>query len=373
MRNAINRRDLLRQGSLALAGLTFAGRFTAAANNEQHRKFSPTGSVIKLSANENPYGPSPLARKAMADAVVSSNRYPWDNTTALRTALGKHYGLTNEHVLIGAGSSEILGLVAQHAALAKGNAITADPSFSIWVRAAETLGMQVIKVPLTADKKHNLPAMMARLNNETRLVYVCNPNNPTGTILPSAEVKSFVEEVSKKTLVLLDEAYIEYCDQPTLAGMVANNRNLIVAKTFSKIYGLAGARIGYALAHPETINKLASLQPWQNAGASAVSVAGAIASLQDADFLTMSKERNRKAGAYTMKELQSMGYPCIPSDTNFLYYSIRSFNGNWMEQLRARNILTGRITEEEGKWTRTTIGTWEEMQAFIAAVKQLQS
>lgn len=371
MRTAINRRELLRQGSLALAGLTFAGTFTAANTNRSNR-FAPPG-VIRLTSNENPYGPSPLARSAMADAIASSNRYPWDNTTVLRSQLGKHYGLTDEHVLIGAGSSEILGLVAQYAGMGKGNAITAHPTFPIWIRAAETLGLQIIKVPLTPDKKHDLPAMLRKLNNETRLVYVCNPNNPTGTTLPSNDVKSFVEEVSKKTLVLLDEAYIEYCDQPTLAGMVANNKNLVIAKTFSKIYGLAGARIGYALAHPETIDKLGSLQPWQNAGASAVSVAAAMASLQDADFLRSTKERNQKAGAYAMKELQSMGYPCIPSETNFLYYSIRSFNGNWVDLLRARNILTGRIVEEEGKWTRTTIGTMEEMQSFIAAVKQLKS
>lgn len=372
MRTAINRRELLRQGSLALAGLTLAGRFTAAAHNEQHRKFEPPG-LIRLTSNENPYGPSPLARRAMADAIATSNRYPWDETTVLRTQLGKHYGLTDEHVLMGAGSSEILGLVAQHAAFSKGNAITADPSFGTCMRAAERLGLQVVKVPLTADKKHDLPAMLRKLNNETRLVYVCNPNNPTGTTLPSADVKNFIEEVSKKTLVLLDEAYIEYCDQPTLAGMVANNKNIVIAKTFSKIYGLAGARIGYALAHPETIDKLGSLQPWQNAGASAVSVAAAMASLQDADFLTSTKEKNSKANAYAMKELQSMGFNCISSNTNFLYYSIRSFNGNWSDQLRAKNILTGRIVEEEGKWTRTTIGTMEEMQSFISAVKQIRS
>lgn len=372
MRSAINRRELLRQGSLALAGLTFAGRFTAAANNEQYRQFAPPG-VIRLTSNENPYGPSPMARRAMADAIAGSNRYPWDNTTVLRTQLGKYYGLTDEHVLAGAGSSEILGLVAQYAAFNKGNIVAADPTFGTCTRMAERFGMQVIKLPLTADKKHDLPAMLRKVNNETRLVYVCNPNNPTGTILPTADVKSFIEEVSKKTLVLLDEAYIEYCDQPTLAGMVANNKNLVVAKTFSKIYGLAGARIGYALAHPETIDKLGSLQPWQNAGASAVSVAAAMASLQDADFLASSKEQNRKAGAYAMKELQSMGFACIPSETNFLYYSIRSFNGNWPDLMRARNILTGRIVEEDGKWTRTTIGTMEEMQSFIAAAKQIRS
>ncbi|HYF31186.1 MAG TPA: aminotransferase class I/II-fold pyridoxal phosphate-dependent enzyme [Chitinophagaceae bacterium] len=370
MPQSIHRRAWLRQSSLAIAGFTFAGKISANAHEYRRENFLPTG-PIRLTSNENPYGPSPLARKAMADAIALSNRYPWDTTTVLRGQIGSLYGLSTDHVLMGAGSSEILGLVAQYAALAKGNAITATPAFQIWVPAAEKLGLEIIRVPLTRDKKHDLPAMMSKLNNSTRLMYVCNPNNPTGTVLPSANVKNFVEEASRKCLVLLDEAYIEYCDQPTLAGLVASNKNIVIAKTFSKIHGLAGARIGYALAHPDTIRQLAALQPWQNAGASAVSLAAAIASLQDKEFLRTSKESNKQAGNYTQQALQSMGFECIPSNTNFLYYSVKSFNGNWPELLRGKNILTGRIVEEEGKWTRTTIGTMEEMQAFVASAKQL--
>lgn len=370
MQHAIHRRDLLRQGSLAIAGLAIAGRLSAAPKESGYEQFRGAGPV-RLTSNENPYGPSPLARKAMADAINAANRYPWDNTAVLMKEIGKHHALNEQHVLMGAGSSEILGLVAQLAASSKGNAITAHPTFQIWIPAAERLGLQVIRVPLTADKKHNLPAMLDKLNSDTRLVYVCNPNNPTGTAISSGTVKSFIEEVSKKTMVLLDEAYIEYCNEPSLAGMVAANRNLVVAKTFSKVYGLAGARIGYALAHPETIGKLAAFQPWRNAGASGISVAAALASLQDQQFVNSSKEMTRKAGDYAIKELSSLGFQCIPSNTNFLYYSIGSFNGNWPELLRAKNILTGRIVEEDGKWTRTTIGTMEEMQAFITAAKQI--
>ncbi|HEY0678262.1 MAG TPA: aminotransferase class I/II-fold pyridoxal phosphate-dependent enzyme [Chitinophagaceae bacterium] len=373
MSYSIHRRAWLRQSSLALAGLTFAGKLTASENNNAFYRGwkTPADGPIRLTSNENPYGPSPLARKAMADAIVASNRYPWDTTTILREQLGSRAGLTREHVLMGAGSSEILGLVAQHAALNKGNAIAADPTFQIWIPSAQKLGLEIIRVPLTADKKHDLSSMLSRLNNSTRLMYVCNPNNPTGTLLPASDVQRFIEEVSKKCMVLLDEAYIEYCDQQSLAPMVANNKNIVVAKTFSKIYGLAGARIGYALAHPETIGQLAGLQPWQNAGASAVSLAGAIASLQDKDFVSSSKELNSKAGAFAARELKSLGCECIPSVTNFLYYSTKSIKGNWQELLRAKNILTGRVVEENGKWTRTTIGSMPEMEQFINAVKQI--
>ncbi|HYE54540.1 MAG TPA: aminotransferase class I/II-fold pyridoxal phosphate-dependent enzyme [Chitinophagaceae bacterium] len=369
MTNTIPRRAWLRQSSLALAGLTVAGRLSA-AGSDQHKPFMPPG-PIKLTSNENPYGPSPLARRAMADAIVASNRYPWDNTTVLRGHIGKANGLSADHVLMGAGSSEILGIVAQYAALNKGNVVTASLSFPTAANMSERFGMEIIRVPLTRDKKHDLPAMMSKINNNTRMVYVCNPNNPTSTIVPSADVKNFVEEASKKCIVLLDEAYIEYCNEPTLSSLVANNRNIIVAKTFSKIYGLAGARIGYALAHPDTIGKLGNFQPWQNAGASAVSVAGAIASLEDKDFIRSTKEMNSKARTYVINELTALGFECIPSETNFLFHTLGSYTGNWTDQMRAKNILTGRIVEGEGRWTRITIGTMEEMQAFVAAAKQI--
>lgn len=369
MSTTLHRRAWLRQSSLAIAGLTMAGKLSAAGNHTAFR--SPLEGPVRLTSNENPYGPSPLARKAMADAITASNRYPWDASTALRADLAKRYGMTEDHVLLGAGSTEILGIVGMYAAAAKGNLVTADTTFQTCTRVAERNGMQIIKVPLTQDKKYNLEALASKLNNETRLIYICNPNNPTGTTLPSATVKSFVEEASKKHLVLMDEAYMEYCDQPSLASMVLDNKNVIVAKTFSKIYGLAGARIGYALAHPDTIAKIAVYQPWRNGNNSAVSLAAATASLKDDDFVRLSKKSNRAANDYTAKELKSLGLTAIPSETNFIYYSLASFNGDWSKQMAARNIQANGSIEERGKWTRITIGTMEEMQAFIAAAKQI--
>ena len=370
MPNTIDRRSWLRQSSLAIAGLTFAGKISANSNNNYRETFLPPG-PIRLTSNENPYGPSPMARKAMADAINLSNRYPWDYTTSVREQIAGGFGLTTDNVLMAAGSSEILGLVAYLASFEKGNAVTASPSFSSWVPVAQKMGLEVIQVPLTGDKKIDLAAMRAKISSSTRLVYLCNPNNPTGTILPAADIKSFVEEVSKNHLVLLDEAYMEYCDQPSLAGLVATNKNLVVAKTFSKIYGLAGARIGFALAHPDTINKLGSLQAWPNAGASMVSLAAASASLKDKDFLRTTKEQNRQANDFTFNGLKSIGFDCIPSNTNFLYYSAKKYSGNWSEMMRSKNILIGRSSNDDEKWTRTTIGTMEEMQAFITAAKQL--
>lgn len=269
---AQNRRQWLAQSGLALAGLSLWGKQSLARGfgNNNDSPYRLPGNVIKLSSNENPYGPSPKARTAMAEAVALSNRYPWDITTVLREKIASINQLKKENVLIGAGSSEILGLAAQLAALEKGNAVAADPTFRIWWTAAEKNGLQILKVPLNTDKKHDLQAMFSTINNQTRLIYLCNPNNPTGTVVDSNLLKSFIEEVSSKCLVLLDEAYIEYCSEPSLCSMVSSNKKLVVARTFSKIYGMAGARIGYALAHPDLIQQLNKLQPWENAGASVI-------------------------------------------------------------------------------------------------------
>jgi len=366
--SALHRRDWLKQSTLALAGIGLAP--SIAFSRERSNLFYADG-PIRLSSNENPYGPSPMARKAMADAIASSNRYPWDVTTNLRETIASQYGLTKEHVLMGAGSSEILGLVTQLAALQKGNAITADPTFSIWIPAARKMGLEIISVPLTADKKHDLKSMLSKLNASTRLFYICNPNNPTGTILPAQQIKDAAEEASKQSLVLIDEAYIEYGNEPTQTALVHSNKNIIIAKTFSKIFGLAGARIGYALAHPDTVKELSSLQPWSNAGASAVSLAAAIASLEDKKFLQDSKKWNQEAADFTAKELKGAGLYVIPTSTNFIYYSIGSYKGPWQDDLRAKNILTGRIVEPTGQWTRTTIGTMDEMKQFIKAVNTI--
>jgi histidinol-phosphate aminotransferase len=360
-----DRRSWLKQTSLAVAGMAFASR-----SFSHDRHFAPPDGKIILSSNENPYGPSPMARKAMMDAITGSNRYPWAVTTQLREKIATQFGLAKQHVLIGAGSSEILGLAAQYAALQKGNAVMAEYTFRIWTTAATQAGLSIVRVPLTADKKHDLPAMMAAINDQTKMVYVCNPNNPTGTICDAAVLNDFVTELSKTRLVVVDEAYIEYCDAPTLAGMVSNNKNVLIARTFSKLFGMAGARIGYALAHPDLIQALNKLQPWENAGASAVSLAGALASLDDKEFQVQSKSLNAAARSFTIAELEKLNIRSIPSNTNFLYFSLQQYTKDYTQQLDNANIVGGRaIVEETGKWARITIGTLDEMKAYMRALQ----
>ena len=364
-----NRRLWLKQSSLALAGLTLAPKTITALGETFTSK--PPGDLIRLTSNENPYGPSPMARKAMADAIVRSNRYPWDDTTKLREKIAGRFNLTKEHVIIGAGSSELLGLAGQYVARDKSHFVAPDNTFRIWRRAALDSGATMTRTDLTTDKKFDLAAMEKAVTTNTKLLYVCNPNNPTGTIVDAAALKNFVAEMSDKYMLAIDEAYLEYTNQPSMADFVSSNKNVIVIKTFSKLFGLAGARIGYALAHPDTIKLFNSMQPWPNAGASATAVAAASKSLDDTGFFSMVVQKNQAEKNKLYSLYQSMNMPYIESHTNFVYYSVAAYKGEWQKELEKRNLLCGGIVEEKEKWTRITVGTEAEMAVYTKAVREM--
>ena len=363
-----NRRDWLKQIGLGIVGLGIIP-FEGFANSTQERFTSENNAnLIRVRSNENPYGPSALAKKAMRERVNVSNRYDWGLLDELIEALAQKHRLTYQNLLLGAGSSEILNLVALYCSKQKGNLVIAETTFDYWTITAENAGLKKIAIPLTADKKHDLSAMLNAIDADTKLVYICNPNNPTGTICASEALLNFITEATKKTKVLVDEAYLDYTDQPSLANLVKENKNLIIAKTFSKIYGLAGARIGYAIAHPETINELNQLQFSANGSVSVVSASGALASLKDEKFVAETILLNAEARRYTIEQLERLEIRCIPSHANFVYFSLENYNKDFFEQLKKNNILGTKIYEEKGKWSRITIGTMQEMKQFIKAM-----
>ncbi len=365
-----NRRNWLKQIGLVSAGLSIAPFKTFALPETNLLTPAPTGdSPIRLSANESPYGPSPLARVAMAESINNSNRYNWNTTGDLISALAEKNNVSTDNILIGAGSTEILDSVVRYVAAQKGNFVVANPSYTNWTKAAEKQGLKKTAVPLTKDKKHDLPAMLAAIDTDTRLVYICNPNNPTGTVCEREALLSFITEATKKTIVMVDEAYIDFTDQLSVSVLVTENTNLVVIKTFSKIYGLAGARIGYAMAHPNLINKMNELQSWANGGVSLVSRAGAIASLNDSDFIKQCYTKNEAARKYTIEHMTALGISCIPSHTNFIYFSLANYKKNYSALLKSNNIQGTHIYEEDGKWTRITVGTMDEMKKLIAALQ----
>lgn len=357
----MQRRQLLKQTALSIAAFTL-NRDLFARETEKIITRSGFADFIKLSSNENPHGPSPLAKKAMMEAVNNSNRYPWEVTSQLRQQVGAQYNLTANHIAVGAGSSELLGVVSVMAALQKGNAVAPDPTFRLWMPAAKTCGLPIKLVPLTSGKVTDLQRMKDTMDASTKMVYLCNPGNPTGTVLPAGELETFIKDVAPRCIVLLDEAYTEFSDEPSMAKLVNDYPNLVVAKTFSKIYGMAGARVGFAIAHPQTIEKINGLQPWANAGASAVALAGAIASLNDKDFINYCKKENQKARSVFYAALDKTGMRYIPSHTSFVYFDSSAYGKDVRAVLEAKQIIGARTFEEGTKWLRLSVGTRDEMQ-----------
>lgn len=361
-----NRRNWLRQMGLGVAGIGLSS-FRSISMDET----PPAGEAdtrVRLSSNENPYGPSPMAREAMLKAVLASNRYGWDFTPELMRSIAAKHGVNEQNILANAGSTELLDMVARFASLNKGSFVIADPSYGSWTGVIVRRGMEKIAVPLTGDKKIDLAAMRNAVKPDTRLVYICNPNNPTGTLLERTALVDFVNEVSKKTLVMVDEAYLDFTSEVSLGAIAAGNPNLVVVKTFSKVYGLAGARIGYLVGHESTVKQVASLQTWNNGDISVASAAAAIASLKDEQFVRDTVRKNEAARAYTIEQLRKHNIRCIPSHTNFIYFSVDGYPKDYSRQLSAHNISGTGIFEQDGKWTRITVGTMEEMEKFVAAI-----
>lgn len=378
---ATNRRLWLRQIGLGLAGIGLTNiKSYASPSFSEHfiDDLAHNDNAIILRSNENPYGPSPFARKAFADNVNVSNRYNWETASQLISALALKNGVKEENILLGAGSTEILDLVAKYASLAKGdepkvtgnaNYVIADPSYDYWTETMDYLGLKKNKVPLRADKKINLPAMLQAVNKETKLVYICNPNNPTGTSCERSELVTFVSNIPLTTLVLIDEAYLDFSNQQSLCNLIDTYPNLIIAKTFSKLYGLAGARIGFAMASSTMINNLASIQTNTNNSVSVLSKLAAMASLKDVQFVSDCQSLNKATRDYTISELKKLNCECIESDTNFIYFSLANFKKDYFKLLENNTILGTRIYEENGQWTRITVGKISEMKKFIEALR----
>ncbi|MDG2432136.1 histidinol-phosphate transaminase [Flavobacterium sp.] len=365
------RRLWLKQVGLGFAsiGLANVKSYASPTLPQEILSIADKDNLIFLRSNENPYGPSPLARKVLVEHASSSNRYNWDIANQLISDLANKNSVATENILLGAGSTEILDLVAKLVALNKGNYVIADPSYDYWTDTLDNFGLVKNKVPLTANKKIDLQEMFKAVNQETKLIYICNPNNPTGTILERAALIEFISKIPQNTVILVDEAYLDFTPQQSLAGLVNQHKNLIITKTFSKMYGLAGARIGYAIANKTIIESLTNLQSNTNNSVSVLSKLAAIASLKDDQFVSNCYSLNASVKEFTSNELKKLHCDCIDSNTNFIYFSLAKYTKDYFKLLEEHKIEGGRIYEEEGKWTRITVGTMDEMKKFIRAIQ----
>ena len=360
----MNRRQWLKTGTLAAVGVAVHPNpsvFSAPAPR-------PFNKPIRLHSNENPYGPSDPARQAIQAAFDAGCRYPGGSYGALEKMIARKEGLSPEHVVLGAGSHEVLRMIAMAYGLAGGEILTAYPTYESMERYAVSIGAHVHRVPLDADMMIDLEAMDRRTTQAVKLVYVCNPNNPTGSLLPSDAVKAFCEEVSPRSVVLVDEAYHELVDDPgyyTMTPLVRDGHNVIVSRTFSKIFGLAGLRVGYGLARPDIAARLRKFRT--GSGINVLGVHAARASHGDEDFIAFSRRVNAEGRDYARQAVEARGHRCLDSQTNFIFFHLGQDIRTFRAAMEQRGILVGRAFPPYMDWCRLSIGTMDEMKAFADA------
>ncbi len=330
--------------------------------------------IVKLASNENPLGMPESARTAIAAAVADIGRYPDSNGFELKAALSARFDVPADWLTLGNGSNDILEMAA-HALVEPGESIVyAEHAFAVYALATQEVGARAIEVK-ARDYGHDLDAMAAAIAPETRLVFIANPNNPTGTFLPAAAIEAFLAKVPADVVVVLDEAYNEYLDdtqQYDSVAWVRKHPNLLVSRTFSKAYGLAGLRVGYAVAQPELTDLLNRVR--QPFNVNSLAQVAAVAALGDTAFLRRSAELNRAGKAQLVAAFDRLGLQYVPSSGNFVLVRVGHDDGAGA-RVNLALLKQGVIVRPVGnynlpQWLRVTIGLPEENAAFIAALEK---
>ncbi len=331
-------------------------------------------SIVKLASNENPLGMSEAARQAMIDAALDVPRYPDNDAYALRQALAAHLGVDASWIVLGHGSSDILEIAAR-ALLGEGDScVYAQYSFIVYASAVQQRGARHIVVP-AVDFGHDLPAMARAIEDSTRLVYLANPNNPTGTLVSPQQLEDFLRSVPPAVAVVLDEAYVEYLDpqlQRCSLELLRRYPNLVVCRTFSKAYGLAGLRIGYGVAQPELADLFHRVRSAFNT--SDLAQAAARAALADQDFVRRSTELNRAGMRQLEQGIDALGLQRVPSSGNFLLLRVGDDEQAGARVARAmleRGVIVRPVDNYGlGRWLRISVGTEAENRRCLDALRQ---
>ncbi|HKM17649.1 MAG: histidinol-phosphate transaminase [Firmicutes bacterium] len=328
--------------------------------------------VIKLASNENPLGMGRLAAEAITASAAYTHLYPDGHCTVLREKLAGYLGVTKEQIIVGNGSDEVLKMIAQTFLTELHNVIIADPTFLEYSFVADLMGAEKLFVPLT-DYRHDLKAMAAQIDSRTKIVFVCNPNNPTGTIVDSTELEWFLGQIPEHILVVVDEAYYEYVANPSYPQtleLLKHHPNLMITRTFSKIYGLAGLRIGYGVAGPEIINVMERVKEPFNVNR--LAQAAACASLDDHEHLRRSIAVNEEGKQYLFQQFEMLNLRAVPTETNFVLVDLERDARQVYYELMIRGIIV-RPMDAFGlpSCIRVTIGAMEQNRRFIHALREV--
>ena len=328
--------------------------------------------IIKLASNENPIGPSPLAKKAIQRAADQVHMYPDGNAYYLKTDLAKHVGVTPENLILGNGSNEILQIIGETYLSPNDEVIYSESAFVVYMLVAKTCGAKSIITPMCGFTQ-DLEAMADAITNHTQVIFIANPNNPTGTIVTKDQTERFLERVPDDVLVVFDEAYYEYIDRsdyPHILPYCQEGRNVIVTRTFSKIYGLAGLRIGYGIARPEIIQMMDRVR--QPFNCNSIAQAAAKAALRDDAHVRFSRQTNAAGKAYLYGALNRMGMEYVESDGNFILVHLDKSGQKVADALVRKGVIVRPVAGYGfPNSIRVTIGKREENERFVDALKEV--
>ncbi len=329
------------------------------------------GAIIKLASNENPLGPSPKAIHAMHAALESAHLYPDGSGFYLCKAIAAKLGLAPENIILGNGSNEALEFLG-HAfldAMRRDEVIASQYAFVVYKLIATSFGARMIEVP-SPDYQQDLEAMLDAVTPRTRLIFIPNPNNPTGTLISQRAIDSFMSRIPENVMVVFDEAYFEFLnDPPDTLRFVREDRNVVVLRTFSKIHGLAGLRIGYAVARPDVIDVLhRTRQPFN---VNSIAQAGALAALEDDAHLRETKRVIDEGRAYLQEEFAEMKLPFVPGVANFVMVNVGDGCAVFQKLLRRKIIVRPLKGYGLPEWVRISVSTAEENRKWVAALREI--
>ncbi len=373
----MKRRAFLHRGILAVAAPAFVPatyRFDPFLTPRQQRQ---AGEALRLSSNENPLGIPPVAREAIVEGLAEANRYPGASRQALMGALAEKHGVSTGHIALGNGSTEILQMGVQARLDPQLRMVAPTPTYEdVFDYAEPHPWIDLRPVPLGADFAHDLTAMEEATRGAPGpvLVYVCNPNNPTGSLTSVDQVEAWIRRAPENVHFIVDEAYFEFVDSPeyrSLDRLAAENPNVVVARTFSKVFGMAGMRLGYAIAHPETTRLLRSFAPGTNTNHLAL-VAGA-AALGDRAWVGRSVAANLESRRSVYEVLDDLDLEYLPSHTNFVMHEIRGELREYIDRMAQAGIRVGRPFPPMLGYNRVSFGLPEEMARFAATLREFRS
>ncbi|MGK7388892.1 MAG: pyridoxal phosphate-dependent aminotransferase [Candidatus Cyclobacteriaceae bacterium M2_1C_046] len=378
----INRREWLKSSAL-LSSLLLASPVAFAKEQIPSPKINPfTGQWLRtpsmeevkarLSSNENPFGPSKKAMDALKAALPDANRYAFKQAEELEKMIAEYHGVAPESVILGAGSLELLTLMGNTFGAREGAVLTAFPTFEPLMRVMMQLNCDWQQVNVNEKGETDFDAIEKEANSKTRLVYVVNPNNPTGTQSDTAKLKDFCKRMTEHVPVFVDEAYNEYLEDyqdHTVINLLKEGVPVTVARTLSKAHGFAGLRVGYLVGPVPMIERMKTYRPWVTT-LSGPSIAAAKATLTDEDILKTTREKNAESRSYTVENLKSIGYSPFDSKTNFVFFPLQITGEEYINKMSAEGIEVSAWEYNDKSWGRVSIGTKDEMKSFIEAMKK---